>query len=655
MMPLYEAVVNSIHASEEDAENCDISLEDHQITIRVLRTENLFSKNSKSEKGPIEGFEIRDDGAGFNEDNWQSFNTLDSLHKEKKGCRGVGRLMWLKAFRTVDVDSVFTTKNGNFRRRFSFDPVDGVTQSGPADSTSSPKETRVTLSGIQSKYADNASKTLQSIAEGLLEHCLWYFIRDEGVPAINMQDGSEVISLLELFDTHMHSSAKHEVIKIGENTFEITHVKFRASMHKLNTLNYCAAGRLVKEESLQGKIPGLFGIMSDAAGDFTYAAYLTSPYLDEHVYEQRTGFYIDEENSGIFADISLKEIRERVIDSIKKYLRESLSEKIKESETRLQKYVNEIAPRYRPILPHIDENTVIDPSISDRDLDLALHRQLYKVEERMISEGHEIMTPFKGETQDAYRERLKKYLETVADLKQSDLANYVMHRRVIIDLFESAMSNKSGEFAPEDIIHDLIVPMQKTSDDMEYRRQNLWLLDERLAFHHYLASDKTISSNKTTSDTSTKEPDISALRLFDTPFLAGEKNTPSASITVIEIKRPMRKGFKGGEGESKDPILQGLDYLQRLRSGASTRDGRPIPDADRIPGYVYVLADLTDSMKKCCRLHQLMKTADGMGYFGYHRDETYNAYIEVMSYDRLIAAAKERNRAFFDQLQLPSK
>jgi hypothetical protein len=117
----------------------------------------------------------------------------------------------------------------------------------------------------------------------------------------------------------------------------------------------------------------------------------------------------------------------------------------------------------------------------------------------------------------------------------------------------------------------------------------------------------------------------------------------------------MRDKFAAGVSEKTDPILQALDYLSRLRKGAVAGGGRPIPNADRIPGFVYVLADFTEELVKCCRLHQLTRTADGMGYFGYHRDETYNAYIQVISFDGLVESAKERNRAFFDQLGLPSK
>ena len=48
----------------------------------------------------------------------------------------------------------------------------------------------------------------------------------------------------------------------------------------------------------------------------------------------------------------------------------------------------------------------------------------------------------------------------------------------------------------------------------------------------------------------------------------------------------------------------------------------------------------------------LTVTSDHMGYFGYN--PSHNAYIEVIGFDRLITAAKERNKAFFDKLGLPS-
>ena len=48
----------------------------------------------------------------------------------------------------------------------------------------------------------------------------------------------------------------------------------------------------------------------------------------------------------------------------------------------------------------------------------------------------------------------------------------------------------------------------------------------------------------------------------------------------------------------------------------------------------------------------LTPTHDHLGYFGYNPH--YRAYLEVVSFDRLVNAAKERNKAFFDELGLPT-
>jgi len=101
LMLVFEAVVNSIHSIEEKA-----NAEDGSIVLRINRiTQSSFDLEAKSL--PIIGFTIIDNGCGFDEVNYKSFETLDSDHKIDKGCRGVGRLMWLKVFDLVEVESHF--------------------------------------------------------------------------------------------------------------------------------------------------------------------------------------------------------------------------------------------------------------------------------------------------------------------------------------------------------------------------------------------------------------------------------------------------------------------------------------------------------------------------------------------------------------------
>ncbi|MEP3512785.1 MAG: ATP-binding protein, partial [Lentilitoribacter sp.] len=333
---------------------------------------------------------------------------------------------------------------------------------------------------------------------------------------------------------------------------------------------------------------------------------------NDRVFEMRVGFNIDEEIEGLFAEteISFKDIREAVLPLAQVFLGDALTENLAAGADRLDNYVAKIAPGYRPILAHIPvDELAIDPAISDKDLDLLLHRHTYQVEQKLKSDGHDLMEPKAGESEDDYTKRLDQYLEMADDLKSSDLAKYVMHRKVVIDLLEKAIErNADGSFAREDVIHELIVPMQITSDDAKFKRQSLWLVDERLAFHNFLASDVPLKNQPITSNNTTKEPDISCLQIYENPLLVADTDRQHASLTVVELKRPMLKGSKPVEDEKKDPILQALNYLRRLREGATAKNGRPIPNADKIPGYVYVLADLTPHMINCCDIHQLTKT-----------------------------------------------
>lgn len=656
LMPLFEAVVNSIHAIEEVGQLFSQS----QITVEIVRSTQASLALNPGAENPekIVGFRIIDNGIGFNDENMKSFETLDTDHKAEKGCRGVGRLLWLKAFRKAEVESVFKNAEGrSIKRNFSFDEKTGLSAVKEEAVGNAVPKTTISLIDFDDKYRATSVKKIAPVARSLLEHCLWYFVRDGGCPKIKIVDGDESIDLDSMYDEYMHASATKDTIKIKETPFEITHLKFRASSASTPTFSFCAASRLAKEENLAGKIPGISGTMSDEKGDFVYSCYVSSPYLDEKVRSERTGFNLEENVEGIFAgtEISLKDIRDAVIPTIKTHLAESLSANIAAGRKRVNDFISHKAPRYRPILSRIpDGELFVDSTISDKDLELHLHKHLAEIERLVLEEGHTIMVPHQGESYADYQARIRNYLDAVTDIKKSDLADYLCHRKVIIDLLEKSLQkDENGKYVREEMIHELIMPRGDDSNSAPEGSCNLWLIDERLTFHDYLASDKTLKSMPITGNDETKEPDLMALNVYDNPMLmTDEKSLPLASLVVVEIKRPMRNDAKAGE--EKDPIEQALGYLTRVRKGkAVTATGRPIPNSQDIPGFCYVICDITETVKDRCQLAALTVTSDHMGYFGYNPN--YKSYIEVISFDKLVDNAKKRNRAFFDKLGLPNQ
>ncbi len=98
LMPVFEAVVNSIQSIEEKGD-----IDSGKIVLSIDRaTQGGLDLESRSIP-PIIGFSISDNGCGFDNNNFKSFETLDSDHKIQKGCRGVGRCL---SCRDVTVSSL---------------------------------------------------------------------------------------------------------------------------------------------------------------------------------------------------------------------------------------------------------------------------------------------------------------------------------------------------------------------------------------------------------------------------------------------------------------------------------------------------------------------------------------------------------------------
>jgi hypothetical protein len=212
--------------------------------------------------------------------------------------------------------------------------------------------------------------------------------------------------------------------------------------------------------------------------------------------------------------------------------------------------------------------------------------------------------------------------------------------------------NNDGKYAKEDIVHDLIFPMRTTSDLVaDPDQNNLWLIDERLSYHMYLASDLKINQIEKLNDDSTERMDFFVLREFEVPHAFVDSNRPFTSVTIIELKRPMRKDYKGADDE-KDPIWQVWRYVKRIRDGeVQDRNGEFIRVAPATPFYAFILCTLTPKMEELAMANQFIATPDGEGYFNYHPQ--YRVYTEIISYDKIINDAGNRNQVLFDKLNLP--
>ena len=78
LLPLYEAVVNSIQAIQEVKEQRG------RIVITINRDANQLLKDSEPALADIVGFAVQDNGIGFTDQNFHAFETSDTTYKANR-------------------------------------------------------------------------------------------------------------------------------------------------------------------------------------------------------------------------------------------------------------------------------------------------------------------------------------------------------------------------------------------------------------------------------------------------------------------------------------------------------------------------------------------------------------------------------------------
>lgn len=648
LLPLFEAVVNSFDAIESAGET------QGRIEIVVNRdSASLLSKEDRTAPD-ITGFEIKDNGIGFTDDNLMSFQTSDTTSKVKRGGKGVGRFLWLVAFDKVEIESHYRDTDQMKCRRFLFVPKgDGIKNIDLSSSEKRECSTIVRLISFKDRYAKTCPKKPETLAAYIVEHFLSYFFR-ENCPSIILRDNGsdEILNLNDFFEQEMAANSKLQKYKIKSQDFLMRHVKLYSSHANEHYIHFCAYDRVVKSEKITGRLPGLIKRLQGEDGrTFVYASYVESAVLDACVTSERSDFNIAEDLHELLPEeLAWSEIKKASIDQSGAFLKaftEPVTKKIKE---RLESFVETEAPMYRPIMNHIAENVVIyDPEIKNDDLDLKMYEAYQSLQLKVKADGKSLMKDIESDTDfEDYENKLKEYFDLVTALNSSDLARYVCHRRAVLDfLYKQLTIKDSGKYRTEDRIHDIIFPRGSTSAEVEFDKHNLWLIDEKLAYHKFLASDKQLRTMKPLKSHSKKEPDII---VFDKACaFSPSKEMTFPTITIIEFKRPMRDDYT----KDGNPFNQVVEYIEAIKAGkARTIDGRQIPFQHGIHFFCYIVCDIAASLEKQAKFFGLDKTADGQGFFGYQKN--YDAYFEVISYSKMIADAKMRNAVLFDKLNLPT-
>lgn len=563
------------------------------------------------------------------------------------GCKGVGRMIWLKAFESVSVESFYKENKTFYHRKFTFDSTNAVSNETKEQIKESKNETLIRLNGLRSKNKSNTPKKLTTIARDILNHCFIYFVLGKA-PNITVSDGSDTISINSLFDEIGKDNIFTENFKIEGQDFYLIHFKNYNPNVGNHSLNLCANERRVSSANLQSVLIGVNSKFYSEDGSFVYNGYITSKYLDVNVNKERTAFNIEESQKTLFGNITKNEILEEATKLILKYLSNDLITYNENKRSKIENFVYHKYPRYRLLLskfPECVDNILLTDDEDKLELELFKQEQVYKL--RLKEEGRDLQEIIKGNKNS--KDIVKKsteYAEKLSEIGKSSLAEYIVHRKSVLDLLENNLKyrdDNGNTYAYEESVHQLVFPMQKTSDDIDYTSHNLWLIDEKLSYHYYLASDKKFKSKSPIQSDSNSEPDIA---IFDSPFAFTDENEqPFRNITIIEFKRPGRKSYTLEE----NPIQQVIEYMDDIIAGKiKTKDGLIVEGSENIRFFCYILCDVNDKVKLIAKQNDFKKTPDNIGYYNYLNN--YNAYIEILPYNKMVQDSKKRNKILFDKL-----
>lgn len=476
---LYEAVVNSIHAVLDGPEPAK-----GRITIRILRGVSQLTTTGNRELGPVVGFEVQDNGVGFDEKNFNSFRRSDSTTKAKFGGKGVGRMLWLKVFRIVHVKSVFEDGETRWKRDFTFS-TDGIGSPTRTETTDA-RGTTVTITQPVEHYRAALQHESETIAISTIEHCLEYFIAD-GTPRVSIVDPEAEYEkeLGKLFQDELKSEIKRSDFAIGGSTFRITHLLVRGRKNSRHAINFCAHARRVKGEGLSGKIPGLAGGLRPPGSedDLAYQGYVSGQLLDELVDANRATFDFDgsffahESSKAPELGVTYESLFDGAVAKARDFLEPTLRPILEANQTRIRGTIETTYPQYRHLLKHrLDAVAAIPPGVDGKELDIAL----YKIEQNLDVESREALNRELAEAKnpdespDARRERLDKLLEKLNDSGMSKLARHVAYRRAVIEFLEDQIGlQTSGKYSLEEAVHAAVCPTKTSSEDIAAAKMNL--------------------------------------------------------------------------------------------------------------------------------------------------------------------------------------
>ncbi len=579
----------------------------------------------------IDKITVRDDGEGFSESNFTAFKEYRTKRKIHLGCRGVGRLTWLKIFNRADVQSVLREDGKILRKSFTFDEdFDYSSQPTISEMPSDTKTmgTSITLSELKdedSSIPEDVEKIRDIVFIELLPKLL-LLNREFSITFKSTHAGvkTQAITSSELPELEEEGFS----IQVNSRTHAFV-LRYNLSdegadktvQHKTHAY-YCANKRAV--EAFESK--GLTVNLSTDEKQFGIFL-LESKLFDDRVNDSRNKIAIEDR---VLFDVNLS--WERINDSLRPILTRIVYEKWPILEKEAERDKVSLAEENPHLTSYIKKFSGVgrlhkSEALQKAEKDFEHAKKRVRQKYKDLLERHKI-----GE--DNVQE-FQKLAANTTELGKQELAEYIWYRKVVIDVMEQLLETKKSK---EEVIHDLIMPM-KTKDVERTEDNNLWLLDDKFSLYQYAASDLEI--REVYRDVCGE--DISGGEIKDTRdrpdlcifFSDSQKSSDDLEAVIIELK-----AFDADKYDKS----KGLDQLPLYAHSFRKRH----PKFKKF--WVYLIVDKIDE-----EFRRLLTVSRNWKRFFCHNGEIYlqyneeiSAYLSVLTASALAANAKARNHKFLE-------
>jgi hypothetical protein len=629
---LYEAISNSFQAINEN------SVENGKIQIKIERQNSPLIEG---EDYPIKCIYVIDNGIGFNDKNMVSFRTFDSDYKREIGGKGIGRLNWLKVFSDVEITSVYKNSDSRLKRKFSFS-IDKEIYNDSIEDTSENIQTVIYLKKLKEQYYKKTQISLSEIANKIIEHFTSIFAIGTDV-ILTIEENDNLININEYFRNEKYIQSHNDNIKVGDNDFELKHIFLKNGSGEKHKIYVCAQKRVVKSYSIPSidDLPSHFDIDGQ---DAVYQCFVSGDALDHDVNQERSEFntilFEKTTKDDMFGDqLNIySEVTRFVVNYLDKFLEPYREEKME----MIQKYIYENAPEYRYLLrkskPELEKITLSTVK-SKKNIDL----ELYKINQKINLQNFEQVNNI-TDFSTIEQSRIDELVENITDGAKSELVSYVVKRKLVIELLGKMLEyeNKDKYFKEKEL-HKLFFPMNADDSTIDYDQHNLWLIDERLAYSYKFFSDKPL---RQIFDEEEKEERPDGLFL-DAVSFTDSTNGNVNNVTVVEFKRPGRDDYSN----RNSPIDQVYNYIELVKQKTVTGQNGEVLDIDENTRFtVYIIADLTESLKRIIKRHNMSVSSTGHTYFIYN--DSLKVFIEIIPYSSILDNSEKRNKIFLKKLEL---